>query len=224
MPGKVEKLDVDLSATGQSKALRMSEAGAGLGLSVGIADWLAIQGGAELAMRALMGNLGVRLSYGAKQSEGHGFALDIGIGGGVGKGGVRCNNTVNHYYDEEYTPTMGPAGLGDDNTSPCPEDKLWDVAEWHERLAWGGYVDIGLGGYVSRHFGMFVRPMVQYSRSDNVSNTTWVAFYMGPNFFWGRSNLVSFHFSLGPGIYVNEWDSRWHLVGEMGVSLRFGGR
>lgn len=187
-------------------------------MAVGLLDWLALEGDSAFAPSGITGSLGLRLSGGRKQGDGKGFALDLGFGGGAGKGGVRCNNSHNLYYEEDHFAEM------DDNNSPCPEDRLWDLEDSKDRLTWGGYYELGLGGYLSGRVGIFVRQIVQLADSDGVPPTLWYAGYAGPHFFLGRSGIVSLHASGGPGYYKNKWDARWYAVAHLGLVVRFGKR
>lgn len=155
-------------------------------LAYAITDWLAIEAGENLNVidgKWAMGYLGPRLSYKSHRSEQLHFLADFEAGFGLGVGGANG------------------AGGGSDTCTHC------DDVPWHQRLAYGSYQGVGIGGQF-HWFSIYARARIEESLAQNIALTLWPSAMLGCEF------AATQHAKLGlGGGSLNYWNDRDQQAG-----------
>ena len=222
--GRVEGGEV---SAGLSPSARMFEDVTGMRFGVdpnavvGITDWAAVEvGGSFAAKQQAMAFAGLRFTIPRSATHGS-LAIDFGLGGGAGVGGVRCGNEAPPEEDDEDGEDDGwflstPHCEGDPESADGWD--AWDHVAWQDRKAGGGYFDLGLTWHVARTLPIFfyVRPRVQVSDAEGVPLTEWFDLGFGPQFKFKR---FDFHFGVTPTVYHNDWQTHFLLGFEIGLDF-----
>lgn len=185
-PGRLEAGELELSGAAGGYALPTV---GGPQIAYGLLDWLSIEAGGNLSLAEnqatwMMGYLGPRLTYAPNRKALVHFVSDLELGFGMGVGGVLHGNPA-------------PACLGS-----CAQGG--DGLSWSDRLAYGSYQGIGLGGRF-HWFSLFVRARVEASSARGVPLTLWPSAMLGIEFDWAHRVAIG----AGGGYmgYMNSVDS-----------------
>lgn len=135
-----------------------------------------------------MANAGLRYAF--LCGEPIGFAIDLELGAGIGRGGIDRRST------------------GTDASEPSP---------WHGRLAYGGYFGIGVGYHFLRWLSLFVRGRAQLTEADEIPATLWGSAIAGPQISFGAAAL---YVAVGIAGYRNSVDDQLGYLPEVGLTLR----
>jgi hypothetical protein len=185
-------------------------------LVFGITDTVAIElGGSYAVQEQAMGFGGIRLTIPRSVTHGS-VAIDFGFGGGGGTGGAQCGNgRMPKSEREKETEDEESDESSDLITWSCDGGESWDGKGWLQRTAYGGYFDVGFSWWLRWPVAVFWRPRVQVSGGENLPVTLWFDVVVGPHV---KSDKIDFHFGLAPTIYHTEWETRFLLGLEFGLS------
>jgi len=183
----------------------------GPAVSYSALDWLQIEAGSDVLGPGGEGNtwvlgfVGTRFTPYAKRVAGplH-LALDVGLGAGVGAGGSLCDN-------DPLDETTGK--------SACD---VYDDRTWDERLAYGGYVDLGLGASLDWEkfsIGALVRSRVRISEATGIPVTIWPSAVGGIEI--GIYDIVFVHCTGGYASYHNDLDEEHGPIVDIGIRAVF---
>jgi len=172
-------------------------------ITLGVTDHLAIETGTSTWVlddnHTTMGHIGMRFTPIDAQKKKSVFALDTGVGTGVGLGGMtsECGITI------------------PDPENPPQEDET----QWYEHVAYGGYADVGLGWYFRERLGPFVRARFQLTEATMIPVTAWLTVVAGGHFsLW---DIVELHIA-GGGYYLH--NDEFYAIGPLataGFGLKF---
>lgn len=127
-----------------------------------------------------------------------GPTMDLETGLAVGLGGERCQ-----------------ADYGD--TLDC-QGRVPDQRDWTERLAYGGYLGLGLGYRVVEELQLYTRGRVEVSVASGIPRTLWGSWVAGLEL---DLDPVMLHLVGGFGGFDNEVDGALGPLVELGVGIRF---
>ena len=164
-------------------------------LAVGIRDWLAVEGGANLYLldghqRWTLGHGGLRFTASQSRSLPARLAFDFELGAGGGLGGVVHGND--------------------------PGDASSDGRAWNDRIAWGGYQGIGFGLH-ARWFAIYLRGRVEESTATNVPLTIWGSGTLGLDF--DIVHRVVLSVAGGAAGYWNNTQSQAGVLGQAAITV-----
>jgi len=164
-PGRIQEGQIELTAGIAGRDI--PEAG-GPELAVAVKDWLSVEAGGNIDKDEwAMGFGGLRFTYAPAESRRNPirFAMDLEFGLGGGIGGHRCGNKE----------------AGDTSCDDAPEGFAADGKKWSDRLSWGAYEGVGVGGHFY-WYSLYLRARMQHSVATNVPWTHWPSATLGMDF------------------------------------------
>jgi hypothetical protein len=163
--------------------------------------------GGDGMSEAALGALGVRYSHRTRW-----LLMDVEAGGGVGAGGVLCNNSAEtHRVCTESQRDPGTTRITD--TTLYPDG----LTAW-QRFAFGAYAGTAFGIRPWPWMEIYIRGRIQATQATHVSTTLWMSALLGAQF---RIGPVFAHAALGWAGYFNERDERNDAIGEIGIMVPF---
>ncbi len=166
-----------------------------LGGGIPVTEALSVEAQFDTSDAWHVGNVGLRATH---RSPDRVLSVDGEFGGGGGVGGQRCGN------------------VGTDG-DPCPGGAP-DGRSAQERLAYGGFVGLGVGVRPVRWMALFARSRAQLTTANNVPNTLWISGLAGAEFLLGPVVVGA---GAGYAHYSNDTESRGDLIVELGASVPF---
>jgi hypothetical protein len=190
-PGRLAPNQGDLSAT-----VGAAHGRGALGVSLPVSEVLSVEVQGDTSDTWHLGNASVRATH---RSADRVLSLDGEVGGGAGVGGQRCGN----------------AAL--DNSDPCPGLAV-DGRGVTDRVAYGGFLGVGVGVRPVRWLSLFARTRAQLSAATNVPNTLWLSGLAGAEVYVGP---VVFGLGAGYAHYRNSVENDGDAIVEGAVSVPF---
>jgi hypothetical protein len=182
--------------------LRVGATGAqgSAGLAIPVTRTTHVEIGSDFAESWVLGTGGFRLTGLFEEVGSMRLAGDVAVGLGVGRGGERCGNS------RESMPN-------------CDGEGTADGLAWHQRFAYGAYLDGGVALHMTDWFAPFLRVAMKFSKASNIPATIWYSALLAADF---RIDAVSVYFGGGFYGYGNELDGHQDPFLEVGLAVQFG--
>ena len=154
-----------------------------------------LETGATVGVQWVLGHLGVRRTVWRRPQDRLGRVFGLSGGGGIGGGG------------ENWEPSSD-------------EDRWWDRIgpPWHQRVAAGGYLGVGMAHHVHNELALYQRARIQATVAYLAPPTVWWQYSLGIDMYphrWG----VAFNLGIGCQGFANDHDVYVWPTLDFGLSL-----